>query len=184
MMNEFCMMEDDIPRDGGILPEYAATLFICVDKWNADTASGKVWSFCYQKPVPFRGLGNLLLTLDQMLDAMGTPNRWFEPRTVAQARNCLPEAAPCGMVYHKPTAFRKARGRIGTAAIRVYARQNASMQGTLRLCGEKQESVQFRSALELLHLLQEWLIANDKTSEAVKMTSRASSNRHGRSAAL
>lgn len=46
-------MEDDIPRDGGILPEYAATLFIGIDEMAADGASGQIWSFCYKEPYAF-----------------------------------------------------------------------------------------------------------------------------------
>lgn len=75
-------MEDDIPRDGGILPEYAATLFIGIDEMAADGASGQIWSFCYQVPISFVSFGNFLLTLDQILDELGTPERWLELRSL------------------------------------------------------------------------------------------------------
>ena len=154
----FCIMEDTIPRDGGVIPEYAATLYIGIDTLGADIASGRIWSFCYRKPIPFNGLGSLLLILDQMLDEMGTPERWLELRSLQSKRQNLSSVVLTPKtVCYKPTALKNARGDVGTAAIRIYMRQNASLQGEVRFLNGVKAQMQFRSALELLHLLQEWL---------------------------
>lgn len=59
-MKNLCIMEDDIPRDGGMWAEHAATLFIYVNEWDKSIASGQLWSFCVQKPIAFHGLDDLL----------------------------------------------------------------------------------------------------------------------------
>lgn len=156
MISELCIMEDDIPRDGGILPEYAATLYIGIDEMAADGASGQIWSFCYQAPISFVGFGNFLLTLDQILDELGTPERWLELRSLQP--NTAPHAVPVQRsVCYGPADLTNCHGKIGTAAIRIYMRRNASMQGTLRFLSGKRMQIDFRSALELLHLLHDWI---------------------------
>lgn len=159
MINEACIMGDVVPRDGGMLPEYTATLFIGIDDLNNDIASGRVWSFCYLEPVSFHGLGNLLLMLDQMLDEIGAPERWLELRNLQP--NKTPNAVPVQRtVCHKPADLWEAHGHVGTAAVRIYMRRNASMQGTLRILSSKRTQVDFRSALELLYLLHDWIKLN------------------------
>ena len=152
-------MEDDIPRNGGILPEYAATFFVGIDSVIGDIAAGRIWSFCYQEPFAFSDFGILLLTLDRMLDEMGTPERWLELRSLKP--NKTPNAVPVQRtVCHKLKDLWQVRGHIGTAAIRIYMRRNASMQGTLRILSGKRTQIDFRSALELLHLLHDWIQMN------------------------
>ena len=93
-MKDLCIMEDDIPRDGGMWAEHAATLFICVNEWDKNIASGQLWSFCVQKPIAFYGLDDLLLTLDDVLDEVGQPARWCELRTVSSEKK-LPPTRMC-----------------------------------------------------------------------------------------
>lgn len=51
----------------------------------------------------------------------------------------------------KSLSFRP--GLLSTVSVRIYTRQHATMQGTLRVEGNRE--VSFRSGLELLYLLRE-----------------------------
>lgn len=36
-----CILEDDIPRDGGKWPEYASTMLLCFDGWGGGHGDGQ-----------------------------------------------------------------------------------------------------------------------------------------------
>lgn len=141
--------------------------FICVNEWDKNIASGQLWSFCVQKPIAFHGLDDLLLTLDDVLNKIGQPARWCKLRTVSSEKEKKKTSANTNVsterkLYHMPEELSRVHGKVGTAAIRIYARQNASMQGELQFSGkERRQVICFRSALELLHLLREWLELTD-----------------------
>lgn len=78
----------------------------------------------------FYGLDNLLLTMEAVMDEAG--GQLSDPRHFEQGKLC-------------------------TAAVCVYARQHASIQGEARLPGASPETVYFKSELELLRLLRDWL---------------------------
>jgi hypothetical protein len=160
MTEGHCIMEDEIPRDGGLWPEYAYTWFLCVDGLEADIAAGTIRSFCVKEPVPFHGLDDLLLQLDRLLDETGQAGRWMELRhlTVRKADTDAHTEPPARRTpYYARQTLDTVRGELGTAVIRVFSRRNVSMQGEIRFLDRKGAEISFRSALELLQLLREWL---------------------------
>lgn len=165
VMKKLYIMEDEIPRDGGVWPECAATFFICADVLKESTASGRVWTLWKEKPVPFDDFGCLLLVLDRLLDEMGQPASWCELRTLLPKGEESIESGKFskhGKIFYFPDEMMQKKGMLGTAAVRIYTRQHASMQGELRILNHAGQTVSFRSALELLHLLEEWLIGLNK----------------------
>lgn len=151
--------KEDPPRGGGIWPEYAATMLICFSGMEGGTPYGRLWSFCYREPVPFKGLDQLLLVMNELMDRAGYPEAWCELRRWGKiaGREKRGEgerefAAPKEKrtPAYGPRDLRAVRGALLTIPIRVYSRQSASMQGVIR---NGRESVHFRSALELLRLL-------------------------------
>ena len=153
-MKKFCIFEDDLPRDGGHWPEYAATMFLCFDRWENDVAFGSLWTFFRAEPVPFQGLDQLLFIMDAVMDAAEQPGPWMSRRHVGEQKEPHPasrESVPPKGPLRPPLSFRP--GRLATVAVRVYARQHATMQGTLRAADCK--PVCFRSGLELMYLLRE-----------------------------
>lgn len=108
----------------------AATMLLCFDSLESSVASGRLWSSCCEEAKPFRGLDGLLLAMKDMMDEAG--EQLFDPRHLEQGKLC-------------------------TAAVCVYACQHASIQGTVRFPGASPEPAYFKSALELLHLLRDWL---------------------------
>ena len=109
----------------------AATMLLCFDGWEDGIASGRLWSPCRKEAKPFRGLDSLVLTMEAMMNEAEPPQP-FDPRPIE-------------------------RGKICTAAVCVYARQHASIQGEVRFPGVSPETVSFKSALELLRLLHDHL---------------------------
>ncbi len=155
-----CILEDDIPRDGGKWPEYASTMLLCFDGWGGGTATGKLCTFYFREPHAFCGLDDLLLAMDAVMDEAGQPSAWCELRHLPDKRNQrCPElhASPAPSVREPlpADALNRTHGKLCTVAVRVYTRQHASMQGEARFPGLSPEPVYFRSALELLHLLRE-----------------------------
>ena len=128
MTDDICIMEKGIPRDAGRLPEYAMSILVCIDEISNGIAWGHIWLFCMEKPIAFNGLGNLLLLIDLMLDKMGQPARWFELRTIMPGKM---KDSECEDVYqtpvYTPEELKCMHGKIGTATVRIYARQNATI---------------------------------------------------------
>lgn len=144
----FCIFEDDLPRSGGRWPEYAATMILCFDRWEDDMSIGSLWTFFQSTPIPFHGLDNLLFIMDAMMDQAKQPMPWMARRHIKeQARpNSDRRTQIQNLLSFRP-------GLLSTVSIRVYTRQHATMQGTLRVEGNRELS--FRSGLELLYLLRE-----------------------------
>lgn len=147
-VERFCIFEDDLPRSGGRWPEYAATMILCFDQWENDMAIGSLWTFFQSTPIPFHGLDNLLFIMDAMMDQAEQPMPWMARRHIKeQAR---PHSDRRTQIQNL-LSFRP--GLLSTVSVRVYTRQHATMQGTLRVEGNRELS--FRSGLELLYLLRE-----------------------------
>ena len=155
--------EDDIPRDGGLWPEYAATMLICFSGWEEGVASGELWSFYFRNPRPFRGLDQLLFQMESVMNEVGQPMSWCEERSLTAPRRRRFDPSGLEPVsiprrrspYYGIGGLEGARGRLCTVAVRVYCRRHASMQGELRFL--RYQEVCFRSALELIRLLRDGL---------------------------
>lgn len=135
-------------------PDYAFTMLICFSSWQDQVAQGELWTFFSKEPRPFRGLDQLLFAMEEAIDEAGHPAPWREPRQVSPRPS--PPARPRAL-YYEPQAMASKRGAYYTASVRVYYRQNASIQGELTLCNPPRK-IRFRSALELLHLLWSALV--------------------------
>lgn len=106
------------------------TMLLCFDNLEGGVASGRLWSSCCEEVRPFHGLDSLLLTMEDVMDEAG--DQLSDPRHFEQGKLC-------------------------TAAVCVYARQYASIQGEVRFPGSSPGHVYFKSEMELLRLLHDWL---------------------------
>ena len=95
--------------------------------------------------LPFQNLTQMLFGIEHILDTTQFPQQSLIPRSFS-----LPDSAvKQGQELHPDTGDKKV---ISTFKLSVLFRQNASWQGTLVWLDESSE-VQFRSALELVQLL-------------------------------
>ncbi|WP_087064316.1 hypothetical protein [Intestinibacillus massiliensis] len=157
------IQEDGIPRDGGLWPEYAHTLIVCVDGLEDGLAQGQIYSYCVPEERPFHSLDQMLFTLEDLINKCGLAQPWNEPRSLTagkkkQRRVDADRGEPEAPGKLNPSwtfqDLRPVRGKLASFYLRVYSRQHASMQGVLAPAEQKGVPMAFRSALELLRALQ------------------------------
>lgn len=155
------IQEDQIPRDGGLWPEYAHTLVVCLDRLEDGLAEGRIYCYCNPKECPFRGLDQLLFTIEDLLDESDLVQPWSMLRSLKAERrkdDAKPEkqkARERAKPYWKFRSLHPMRGKLASFYLRVYSRQHVSLQGILSQAECKNcTPVAFRSALELMRMLQ------------------------------
>lgn len=136
--------------------------------------SGQISNVYFNDPIPFSGLGSMLLAVDDMCEALQYPQaetqaRFLEEGTV-RALPPVRESAAAGIPEHNPYEWIR---RNGTARhpfegmkdprenlvflLHVVFRQQSSMQGVLVCKDALQNKVCFRSGLELIRMMDEFL---------------------------
>lgn len=154
--------EDDIPRGGGLWPEYAHTMKICVDSFEENLASGMLCNCYFEEHLPFHSLDQMLFALESVMNQTKQPQSDTElrrelterPQRKRQKEKSEPAQAPEKMSpFYSLNEMKESRGRLANFLIRVYARQHSSMQGVL-VWLETNQQCSFRSELELLLLLK------------------------------
>lgn len=149
-------------------PEFSDTLFLGFSSYQDRIAQGELISFYLKKSCKFYSLDQLIFAIEDFIDQAGFPkpavgHRKLErDEEISNDSNSSPKnsaAAPLFIEWEKqhPPSL---RGKLCIACVRVYFRQHASMQGELKV--SHCESVRFRSALELMHLLQDALTSVTK----------------------
>lgn len=147
----------------GLWPEYAETMIVCFSGIEDGIPTGELWSFYFEHSYPFRGLDGLLFAMECVMDEARKPPVWCERRSLhkkpkdsnAVKRQAFVPQQQLQIPFYRPDELAGRQGQLCTVAVRIIWRQNASMQGELRV--PEHDSVRFRSALELLHLLREVL---------------------------
>ncbi|WP_298029774.1 hypothetical protein [uncultured Dysosmobacter sp.] len=143
-------------RGGGLWPDYCHTMLICVDSFQNRLAAGRLYTYCYSYARIFHSLDQMLFQVESILDETGLAQRWNRPRTLLESdqeetsKAAFPDRH---MPALKPQHLQTIRGKLATFQLRVYARQNASMQGILEFVEGGRAS--FRSALELTRMILE-----------------------------
>ena len=123
------------------IPYGSRTCIIQIYSYEGRNPRGILQNKEMERAVAFENLTQLLLAMDSLFDELGTPQRSMEPRSFGGVRSA---AQPdVGGFSGKPAA---------TFKVEVLFRQNASWQGTA-VWLDKNEEAQFRSALELILLL-------------------------------
>ena len=67
-------------RNGGQWPEYAHTLKICVDSFDAQLAEGTLFTYYFENAWAFHSLDQLLFALDSVAQLAGQPQADTELR--------------------------------------------------------------------------------------------------------
>ena len=135
-------------------------LYLCVDEWKDGIPSGRILNGCFTDEVPFIGFGDLLLTINQLCDRLNLTQSVMQLRHGPSRKDHLDNKAEWNDVRHAETpagASGALFGRFGHARVfpvRIQYRMHATWQGVVQL---RDEAVPFRSALELLNLLDDAL---------------------------
>lgn len=152
------IMENVKPQNCGQYPDYAKDMIIQFTSYQDRIACGTLHSAYYERIFPFCGMDHLLLMMDDIMDSVNCPQAGFGHRSLkmdgshgvefqdlSSEQKITDFTAECSQV---------ARFAKSCIAIRVLYRQQASMQGELRVNMQK---FYFRSGLELMRLLHQFL---------------------------
>lgn len=129
------------------------TTIVCVDTYDRNNVTGRLYNPFLPKGEEFQGLMDLIWKMEALLDGMQFPQPFTEDRSFRERKVKL-SSATAGMETKK--------GKVGTFAVRILFRQNASWQGTVSWVEGKQER-NFRSALELLKSMDSALYREETT---------------------
>lgn len=137
---------------------------VCCDRFENGDWSGRFYTRYEAEPVSFRNAGDLLERLEGFYNWLGYPQASMENRSFQKPlrRKTSKRAASVQenrtgkkgerIVVGEEEAMNKHQGQKATFVVRIQYRQNASWQGQVTWA-EQNKTVQFRSALELLKLI-------------------------------
>lgn len=135
---------------------------ICVDRCTANGFSGGFYHRYSTEAVPFEATVQLLNEMDRFFDQINYPQRGV------QMRGFGPELPPARkeppMARKKVNDLETQAGSQATFVVHVMYRQNATWQGNV-LWAEKDQSCNFRSALELIKLMDSALEQQGKPAD-------------------
>ena len=119
------------------------TTAICIDSYDDKILCGRLYNSYYNGGVTFKGVMDLLISIESMLEDMNCPQAFTVKRSFKPIEGkFLPEISSDTMK----------EGKLATFSLRILFRQNASWQGSL-IWHEGHQEESFRSALELLLLI-------------------------------
>lgn len=125
------------------IPCTQGVFLICVDDWNPGGCSGRFVSTAMGEGGSFRDLTRLLMQIEHCLNTQVQPQPFCVLRQFADSGDLWPTLEMSG---------RTRPGAAATFHVRIRFRRNASWQGTVTWL-ECRKTMQFRSALELLRLM-------------------------------
>ena len=146
------------------------TTIICVDSYHDSVLKGRLYaadlgySDCFHSTVEF------LKKMAALADQAMLPQATYRPRVFRTPQGSATETPPDTLPH---------TGVLGTFALRILFRQNASWQGSIFWVDEEQEE-HFRSVLELLFLLDSTLSEHTKAPSVppLEAAPRAEENKH------
>ena len=138
---------------------------ICIDEVRDGDAAGRLYHYYQAAPILFRGLSEMVLTMDQFYDDLRYPQAEMEERRFSGKAKS--EGGRQMKKVQNAAEMTEHKGDLATFVVHVQYRQNATWQGKVVWTDTKQES-HFRSALELMKLMD-----NAMTSAAAKDEKKA-----------
>lgn len=127
-------------------------LVLCVDSRQGDDVLGRLYSRFDRRPTAFGSSFDLIVKMDEFFDRINFPQSSLKPRSFYGGSR-----GPAGK---RPNEVQKVmdmmehRGDLATFVVHVQYRQNATWQGKIAWTDKKKECA-FRSALEMLKLMDE-----------------------------
>lgn len=149
-----------ICKDALTNTDRTSVMLVCINGYRSDQPYGEIVNFHLAKGIGFDGIDDLVLAIDEVCDRVGAPPRTTEPRFLYRSGAEKYKKLPRNR--NKPEKRKTADWMVpymlrakDVIVVEVMYRQNSSMQGRV-LCrrGETKYTF-FRSALELMRMLQE-----------------------------
>lgn len=122
---------------------------VCIDRGDREEYSGRLYHCYHEGPVWFGNVLQMVRRMEEFYNALDYPQASTQDRCfIEKRRNDRQEVTK----VTDRGKIMKQKGEIGTFVVRVQYRQNATWQGQVTWA-EGQETRSFRSALELLKLI-------------------------------
>ena len=125
---------------------------ICVDEYDEQDLSGRIYSKLLPHPLFFRNCGELLLKADSMFDETGYPQAFQCKRTFSEGK-ALGNYCVRPVLFLSDSDIFHQEGKRSTFDVIVRTRQHAGWQGCIRSVSDNEEMKEFRSELEMLRKL-------------------------------
>ena len=140
---------------------------LCVDRRIKGNIEGTLFHGYEREGIPFFGFEDVLRKSEALFDALGFPHRGTKERSFERAAQRKAggsaTAERMAKVMSDEELLRR-HGDLGTFVIRVQHRQHSTWQG-LVTCMETREEIPFRSALELMKLIDGVLDQTEQKTE-------------------
>ncbi len=123
---------------------------ICIDASADNDSSGRIYHRYSEGPVKFKSLFQMLSATEKLCDTVKFPQSSTEARSFRRVKNIQKQETE--KIIMAAEEVMKQRGEKGTFIVNVQFRQNATWQGQV-VWVDKDKTLSFRSALELLKLI-------------------------------
>lgn len=135
---------------------------VCIDSFDEYNMTGRLYHNSLSHELYFRSFMELVEQMEYIFDSLDYPQKSMELRAFPGTERV--EREKVHAANSSLTHSAAARGDVATFQLRVMFRQNASWQGTVRWI-EQDLSENFRSVLELLHLIDSAIPVEHKAIE-------------------
>lgn len=133
---------------------------VCVDETKDGDYNGVIWHQYSDDPVPFRGFSDFVVKADELFDTWDFPQRGLAERSFDKKSLAAPsyrnkrgdsDQLVIDIIQDQNGVrnIQNKRGKLGTFAVQVTFRQNATWQGHM-IHVESNEKFDFISGLELI----------------------------------
>ena len=146
------------------VPEDMRTSIIRIHGYQDKNLQGTFYNLFYGEEIAFGSLTELLLRIEDMMDEMECPQASVRSRRFGAGRKNAERASIAEELLPKPD-----QEAIATFAVKVLFRQGASWQGKLAWTEGKTE-VSFRSALEMVKLMDSALPQFESSADSTKLS--------------
>ncbi|WP_242861809.1 hypothetical protein [Christensenella timonensis] len=130
---------------------------VCVDKKEGMDVAGRIYHRSLNQPQVFLDTSQLLLKTEEIFDAVKYPAAAVEHRVFGKPQKIRAGKKDKAM---EEAIKKQAPGKKATFVVQVQYRQNATWQGQV-VWSERNETRNFRSALELIRLIDHATEANE-----------------------
>lgn len=126
-------------------------IILCVDRDQGQGIEGRLYHGYSAGEIPFRGYEEFVRKAECFLDELGFPHRGTGERDIEGNVRRFRKREGMTKVMKEEELLKK-HGDLGTFVIRIQQRQHSSWQGRVTWL-DKDRTVSFRSALELLKII-------------------------------
>ncbi len=141
-------------RGRPLMPSMSSRLLVCISSYENSEIGGKIYPYYGDEVLSFNNTIAFCNALDEVFDKRNFPQKAFDYRTFKNNKEISGgKTAENGNMRMN---FITEKGEKGTFVIHVQFRQNATWQGNVQWL-EKNKKQNFRSALELIKLIDEAL---------------------------